>query len=39
MLLREKIRNELPTLLRFYSADAYLLNKVVASGSSFLEEV
>jgi uncharacterized membrane-anchored protein YjiN (DUF445 family) len=37
--IREKLRAELPTLLRFYRADAYLLNRVVASAASFLEEV
>ncbi len=39
ILIREKLRAELPTLLRFYRADAFLLNRVVASAASFLEEV
>lgn len=38
-LLREKIRNELPTLLRLYRADKFLLNKIAASATSFFEEV
>jgi len=36
--LREKIREELPSLFRLYRADTYLLRKMVASTSSFLEE-
>jgi uncharacterized membrane-anchored protein YjiN (DUF445 family) len=38
-LLREKIRDELPTLLKFYRADKFLLNKIAASATSFFEEV
>lgn len=38
-LLREKIRNELPTLLKLYRADKFLLNKIAASATSFFEEV
>jgi uncharacterized membrane-anchored protein YjiN (DUF445 family) len=38
-LLREKIRNELPTLLKLYRADRFLLNKIAASATSFFEEV
>ena len=37
--IREKIRAELPTLLRFYRAEAYLLKKVAASAASFFEDV
>jgi uncharacterized membrane-anchored protein YjiN (DUF445 family) len=37
--IREKIRAELPTLLKFYRADAYLLKKVAASAGAFFEEV
>lgn len=37
--LREKIRDELPTLLRFYRADRFLLNKIAASATSFFEDV
>ncbi len=38
-LLREKIRDELPTLLRLYRADKFLLNKIAASATSFFDEV
>jgi len=38
-LLREKIRDELPTLLKLYRADKFLLNKIAASATSFFEEV
>lgn len=38
-LIRDKIRDELPTLLRLYRADAFLLRKVVASSFAFLQEV
>ncbi|BAT61362.1 hypothetical protein GJW-30_1_03919 [Variibacter gotjawalensis] len=38
-LIRDKIRDELPTLLRLYRADAYLLRKVISSSFSFLQEV
>ncbi|MGL5167588.1 MAG: DUF445 domain-containing protein [Afipia sp.] len=38
-LIREKIRNELPTLLKFYRADKFLMKKVAASATSFFEEV
>ncbi|MES2751130.1 MAG: DUF445 family protein [Pseudomonadota bacterium] len=37
--LREKIRDELPTLLKFYRADKFLLNKIAASATSFFEDV
>jgi uncharacterized membrane-anchored protein YjiN (DUF445 family) len=37
--IRQKIRNELPTLLRLYRADAYLLKKVAATATGFLDEV
>lgn len=37
--LGAKIRDELPSLLRLYRADAFLLKKIVASVSSFLDEV
>ena len=36
--LREKIRRELPALFNLYRADAYLLRKIVASTTSFIEE-
>ena len=38
-MVREKIRGELPTLLRLYRADKYLVNKIVASATAFFEEV
>jgi len=37
--MREKIREELPSLFNLFRADAYLLNKIVASAGSLLEEV
>lgn len=37
--IRDKIRDELPTLLRFYRADKYVLNKIVASATSFFDDV
>jgi uncharacterized membrane-anchored protein YjiN (DUF445 family) len=37
--LRERIREELPSLLRLYRADAWLLKRLVGSVSSFFEEV
>ncbi len=36
--LRDKIRQELPSLFNLYRADAYLLRKIVASTTSFIEE-
>ena len=36
--MREKIREELPTLLKFYSAEAYVLRKLVASVAAFIAE-
>jgi uncharacterized membrane-anchored protein YjiN (DUF445 family) len=38
-MVREKIRGELPTLLKLYRADKYLVNKIVASATRFFEEV
>ena len=38
-MVREKIRGELPTLLKLYRADKYLVNKIVASATSFFDEV
>jgi uncharacterized membrane-anchored protein YjiN (DUF445 family) len=38
-MIRAKIRAELPTLLNIYRADKFILNKVVASATSFLDEV
>jgi len=38
-MVREKIRGELPTLLKLYRADKFLVNKLVASATSFFDEV
>jgi uncharacterized membrane-anchored protein YjiN (DUF445 family) len=38
-MVREKIRAELPTLLKLYRADKYLVNKIVASATAFFDEV
>src|SRR5258708_8472396 len=38
-MIREKIRAELPTLLRLYRADKFLVNKIIASAGTFFEEV
>ncbi len=37
-VIRERIRAELPTLARIFKADAYLLNKIVASAGKLMEE-
>ena len=37
--IRDKIRDELPSLAKLFRADAYLLKKIVASAGSLLEEV
>lgn len=38
-VIREKIRDELPTLLKLYRADRFLVNRIVASATTFFEEV
>jgi uncharacterized membrane-anchored protein YjiN (DUF445 family) len=38
-VIRDKIRAELPTLLRLYRADKFLVNRIVATATSFFEEV
>jgi uncharacterized membrane-anchored protein YjiN (DUF445 family) len=38
-MIREKVRAELPTLLRLYRADKFLVNKIMASATAFFEEV
>jgi uncharacterized membrane-anchored protein YjiN (DUF445 family) len=38
-MIREKERAELPTLLRLYRADKFLVNKIVASATAFFNEV
>ena len=37
--MRERIREELPSLFNLFRADAYLLRKIVASAGSLLDEV
>ena len=37
--MREKIREELPSLFKLFRGDAYLLKKIVASAGSLLDEV
>jgi uncharacterized membrane-anchored protein YjiN (DUF445 family) len=37
-LMRERIREELPSLFNLFRADAYLLKKIVASAGSLLED-
>ncbi|WP_274628770.1 DUF445 domain-containing protein [Arvimicrobium flavum] len=37
--MRDKIRQELPTLFNLFRADAFLLKKIVASAGAMLEEV
>ncbi len=38
-VIRDKIRAEMPTLLRLYRADKFLVNRIVASATNFFEEV
>ena len=38
-MIREKIRDELPTLLKLYRTDKFLVNKIVASATAFFDEV
>ena len=37
--IRDKVRDELPTLLKLYRTDAFLVKKIVASASVFFDEV
>lgn len=37
--MRDKIRDELPSLFRLFQADAYLVKKIVASASALFQEV
>jgi uncharacterized membrane-anchored protein YjiN (DUF445 family) len=39
VMIREKVRAELPTLLRLYRADKFLVSKIVASATAFFNEV
>jgi len=38
-MIREKVRKQLPTLLKLYRTDKFLVNKIVASATAFFEEV
>jgi uncharacterized membrane-anchored protein YjiN (DUF445 family) len=38
-VIRDKIRGEMPTLLRLYRADKFVVNRIVASATKFFEEV
>lgn len=38
-MVRKKVRDELPTLLKLYRADKFVVKKMVASVTSFFEEV
>ncbi|RQH11997.1 DUF445 domain-containing protein [Bradyrhizobium sp. RP6] len=38
-MIRGKVRAELPTLLKLYRADKFLVNKIVASATAFFNEV
>ena len=38
-MIRERIRAELPTLLRLYRADRFLVNRIVSSATAFFDEV
>jgi uncharacterized membrane-anchored protein YjiN (DUF445 family) len=38
-MIRLKIREELPTLLKLYRADKFLVNKIVTSANRFFEDV
>ncbi len=37
--IRDKIRDELPTLLKLYRTDAFLVKKIVASAGAFFDDV
>src|SRR5262249_40102590 len=37
--MRDKIRQELPAIFKLYSAEGYILRKLVASTTAFIEEV
>jgi uncharacterized membrane-anchored protein YjiN (DUF445 family) len=38
-VIRDKIRAEMPTLLKLYRADKFLVNRIVASATKFFEQV
>jgi uncharacterized membrane-anchored protein YjiN (DUF445 family) len=38
-MIREKVREQLPTLLKLYRTDKFLVNKIVTSATAFFDEV
>jgi uncharacterized membrane-anchored protein YjiN (DUF445 family) len=38
-MIRDKVRAELPTLLKIYRADRFVVNRIVATATAFFEEV
>jgi uncharacterized membrane-anchored protein YjiN (DUF445 family) len=38
-VIRDKVRAEMPTLLKLYRADKFVVNRIVASATRFFEEV
>jgi uncharacterized membrane-anchored protein YjiN (DUF445 family) len=38
-MIRAKVREQLPTLLKLYRTDKFLVNKIVASATAFFDEV
>jgi uncharacterized membrane-anchored protein YjiN (DUF445 family) len=38
-VIRDKVRAEMPTLLKLYRADRFVVNRIVASATKFFEEV
>jgi uncharacterized membrane-anchored protein YjiN (DUF445 family) len=38
-VIRDKVRAEMPTLLRLYRADKFVVNRIIASATKFFDEV
>jgi uncharacterized membrane-anchored protein YjiN (DUF445 family) len=38
-VIRDKVRAEMPTLLRLYRADKFVVNRIISSATKFFEEV
>ena len=38
-VIRDKVRAEMPTLLKLYRADKFVVNRIIASATKFFEEV
>jgi uncharacterized membrane-anchored protein YjiN (DUF445 family) len=38
-IIRDKVRAEMPTLLKLYRADKFVVNRIIASATKFFEEV